>query len=293
MSTARPNAQHHRHARPAADGAVHVFGLRTERGLDAGRHQLETGADRVDLPTPSPEAVAAAEAYARRLGAKTAADARLTGLQRMGCAPRETVYLIDVRTREITPPSPPGLRWFPGGQAVQRSDEVAVVKHAPIVFACDRMARATLTPPGIARWLRRWVYAVAGGTSRRSRTTRAGAGAPDGVRRLRHRARRGDDDGAAALHPTAAGVIFVARARTLRAGPFRVLAGCREGGSSSGSGTSWRRRTRRWSSLHRRQRVRARGRDAETLCYQHVSVLEGGMEAWRRRACRSSAACPA
>jgi rhodanese-related sulfurtransferase len=48
---------------------------------------------------------------------------------------------------------------------VQRSDDVAVVKNAPIVFACDRLARATIT----ASWYRqmgfRDVYALNGGTA--------------------------------------------------------------------------------------------------------------------------------
>jgi rhodanese-related sulfurtransferase len=47
---------------------------------------------------------------------------------------------------------------------VQRSDEVAVVKNCPIVFACDRKARATYA----ASWYRQMgyqeVYAVDGGT---------------------------------------------------------------------------------------------------------------------------------
>ena len=59
----------------------------------------------------------------------------------------------------------PGFRWFPGGQAVQRADDVAVVKPCPIVFACDRKARATST----ASWYRQMgfadVYVVDGGTT--------------------------------------------------------------------------------------------------------------------------------
>ena len=48
---------------------------------------------------------------------------------------------------------------------MQRSDDVAVVRHCAIVFACDRRARATLT----ASWYRqmgfRDVYALDSGTS--------------------------------------------------------------------------------------------------------------------------------
>ena len=53
----------------------------------------------------------------------------------------------------------------PGGQAVQRSDDVAVVKNAPVVFVCDRR-RARRS---IASWYRqmgfRDVFAVDGGTT--------------------------------------------------------------------------------------------------------------------------------
>ncbi len=58
----------------------------------------------------------------------------------------------------------PGFRWFPGGQVVQRSDEVLVVKNTPAVFVCDGKVRATQT----ASWYRQFgfqeIYAVNGGT---------------------------------------------------------------------------------------------------------------------------------
>src|SRR5262249_37709082 len=73
--------------------------------------------------------------------------------------------LIDVRTREeYAAGHIPDFIWFPGGQAVQRSDDLAVVKHCPIVFSCDGRARATL----IASWYRQMGfeegYALRGGT---------------------------------------------------------------------------------------------------------------------------------
>jgi rhodanese-related sulfurtransferase len=76
------------------------------------------------------------------------------------------VYCIDVRTEEeYAAGHIPGFRWFPGGQAVQRSDDVAVVKNCPVVFACDRKARAVFT----GSWYRQMgfqeVYAVDGGTA--------------------------------------------------------------------------------------------------------------------------------
>jgi rhodanese-related sulfurtransferase len=150
-------------------GLSNVYGLKngTAGWMLAGQ-SLESGADRVELPEPSPEAVAAAEAYAARVAAEDGVRSLdVAGLlEMMRRSVDETVYLIDVRTsEEYAAGHVPGFRWFPGGQAVQRADEVAVVKHCPIVFCCDRKARATL----IASWYRqmgfRDVYAVEGGTT--------------------------------------------------------------------------------------------------------------------------------
>jgi rhodanese-related sulfurtransferase len=148
-------------------GLQNVYGLKngTSGWLLAG-YQLETGANQVTLPPPSPEGVAAAEAYAVRLAQEDGVcSLDIAALQSM-LARRalETVYCIDVRTQEeYTAGHIPGFRWFPGGQAVQRSDDVAVVHNCPIVFACDRKARATL----VASWYRQMgfdeVYAVEGG----------------------------------------------------------------------------------------------------------------------------------
>jgi rhodanese-related sulfurtransferase len=112
--------------------------------------------------------VAAAEAYAARLAQEDGVRfLDMAALQAMlARREQETVYLIDVRTQEeYAAGHMPGFRWFPGGQAVQRADDVAVVHNCPIVFACDRRARATLA----ASWYRQMgfdeVYAVEGGTA--------------------------------------------------------------------------------------------------------------------------------
>jgi len=150
-------------------GIPRVYGLKNgTAGWVLAGHQLETGADRTQLPEPSAEAVAAAEAYAAKLAAEDGVryldiPTLKSALDRRG---EEPIYLIDVRTvEEYTAGHIPGFRWFPGGQAVQRSDDVAVVKNSRIVFTCDRRARATL----IASWYRqmgfREVFAVDGGTT--------------------------------------------------------------------------------------------------------------------------------
>lgn len=130
--------------------------------------ELERGADRVELPAPSREGRAAAEAFAARVGAEDGVRRlsvdELPGLIERGS--RETVYLIDVRTREeYAAGHIPGFWWMPGGQAVQRADDTVAVRDALVVFCCDGTVRATLT----ASWYRQMgfpsVCAVTGGTT--------------------------------------------------------------------------------------------------------------------------------
>jgi rhodanese-related sulfurtransferase len=130
----------------------------------------------VDLPAPSAEGRAAAEAFAARVaqedGVRPLSIAEVDALAAR--AGSETVYLIDVRTREeYAAGHIPGFAWFPGGQAVQRSDDAVAVKNGAIVFCCDGAVRAQVT----ASWYRQMgfpnVYAVTGGT-----TAWAAAGRP-------------------------------------------------------------------------------------------------------------------
>lgn len=150
-------------------GQNNLYGLKngTSGWLLAG-YQLEIGADRVELAEPSPEGLAAAEAYADRLAAEDGVRYMdVPALQKLiGRGEGEVVYLIDVRTREEYETGHiPGFRWFPGGQVAQRSDDVMVVKNSTIIFCCDGKARATFT----ASWYRQFgfqeIYAVDGGTN--------------------------------------------------------------------------------------------------------------------------------
>ena len=130
--------------------------------------ELERGADRVGLPAPSAEGRAAADAFASRVAAEDgvrmlAVDELLTLMAR---ASTETVYLVDVRTREeYAAGHVPGFGWMPGGQAVQRSDDTVAVRNAAVVFCCDGIARAGVT----ASWYRQMgfpnVFVLAGGTT--------------------------------------------------------------------------------------------------------------------------------
>lgn len=150
-------------------GLSNIWGLKngTAGWLLAG-YELETGADRLHMPEPSPDGLAAAEAFAARLADEDGVRfLDIPALQAMlDRRQSEPLYFIDVRTdAEYAAGHIPGFRWFPGGQAVQRSDDAAVVKPCPVVFACDGKARATCA----ASWYRQMgfpeVYVVDGGTT--------------------------------------------------------------------------------------------------------------------------------
>jgi rhodanese-related sulfurtransferase len=150
-------------------GLTDVYGLEngTAGWMLAGL-ELETGADRLELPEMSSEGIAAAEEYADSLAAEDGVQyLDIPGLhEMMGRRKSENVYLIDVRTdAEYQNGHIPGFRWFPGGQAVQRSDEVGVVHNCPVVFTCDSRARAVQTASMYRQMGFDEVYVVRGGTS--------------------------------------------------------------------------------------------------------------------------------
>ena len=144
-----------------------VVGLKNgTAGWMLAGHELEFGADRAALPNVSREGQAAAEQYARRCAEED--GVQLIGVDELDelreRSQSESVYFIDVRTEaEHEVGHIPGFRWFPGGQAVQRSDDVAVVHHAPIVFACDGVARAALAASWYRQMGHRHIHALDGG----------------------------------------------------------------------------------------------------------------------------------
>jgi rhodanese-related sulfurtransferase len=270
-------------------GLKNVYGLKNgTAGWVLAGYQLESGADRVQLPEPSPEAVAAADAFAARLAAEDGVRyLDIPALQAMMARrDRESIYLIDVRTREEYERGHiPGFRWFPGGQAVQRADDVAVVKHCPIVFCCDTRARATFT----ASWYRQMgfqeVYAVDGGTTAWAASGLALAtGMPEelpaGYEAARRRVKLLSPQALAASPPPA--VIFVDTSQDFARGHV--------------PGARWV--PRGWLELWIGEVVPARATPVAVTCtdgksavlaaatlqelgYAEVAALEGGMAAWR------------
>jgi rhodanese-related sulfurtransferase len=256
--------------------------------------ELERNADRVDLPAPSPEGRAAAEAFAARIAAEDGVRqidvAELDAL--MVRAGGETVHLIDVRTREeYTAGHIPGFAWFPGGQAVQRADDTVAVKSGAVVFCCDGTVRASVT----ASWYRQMgfpnVCAVMGGTTAwtaAGRSLAAGADEPteplvaEAQARVRH---IGAADLAARLtSPAPPLVLYVETSDRFAAGHI--------------PGARWISRS--WLELRIAEHARDKGQPivvtdddggadaalaATTLTdtgYQNVAVLAGGMQTWRR-----------
>lgn len=150
-------------------GMTDVVSLRngTSGWVLAGQ-ALERGADRVTLPDPTPVARAAAEAYAARVADEDGVRwLSVPDVQALIAAPPGSgLYLIDVRTDgEFTAGHIPGFWHVPGGQAVQRADDVAAVRAGMIVFACDGSIRAAIT----ASWYRQMgfpeVYVLRGGVT--------------------------------------------------------------------------------------------------------------------------------
>ncbi len=270
-------------------GLTNVHGLKngTSGWVLAGL-ELERGADRVDLPGPSAEGLAAAEAFASRLAAEDGVryvDA--AGLRDlMARTNQEAVYLLDVRTREEYEAGHiPGFRWFPGGQAVQRSDDVVGVKDGTVVFACDGVVRSTVA----ASWYRQLgypnIHVLRGGV-----TTWSGDGLPL-EQGTRERPPFGLEEARAKARPAGAGELQGAPDRTVL-----FVGTSREFAAGHVPGASWV--PRGWLEIQVAELAPDRERplavtcsDGEASClaaatlagmgYRDVWVLDGGMDSWR------------
>jgi rhodanese-related sulfurtransferase len=270
-------------------GIPRVYGLKNgTSGWVLAGHQLETGADRVQLPEPSAAGVAAAEAYAAKLAAEDGVRyLDIPALKSvMGRRDQATIYLIDVRTaEEYAAGHIPGFRWFPGGQAVQRSDDVAVAKNSQIVFACDGKARATL----IASWYRqmgfREVFAVDGGTtawvaSGGSLERGQAEELPAGYQEARAKARSVSPRDLQASPPTA--VIFVDTSQDFARGHVSGARWAPRGWLEIWIGDIAPLKTASIAVTCADGRGSVLAATLGELGYANVSVLDGGMAAWHK-----------
>jgi rhodanese-related sulfurtransferase len=270
-------------------GLRNVYGLKngTSGWVLAGYH-LETGGNRLELPAPSPEGLAAAEAYADRLAVEDGVRTMdLPTLQaRLARRQQDPCYFVDVRTsEEYAQGHIPGFRWFPGGQAVQRSDEVMVVKHCPIVFACDRKTRSTV----VASWYRQYgfqeVYVLQGGTTAWAADGLALAQGseevtPFGLAQARETVRvLSPHDVQAAALPV---VIFVDTSQDFARG--HVPGACwvpRGSLELQIANVAPAKQTPIAVTCQRGVQAILAGATLRALGYAHVSVLDGGMAAWQ------------
>lgn len=265
-----------------------VVGLKngTAGWLLAG-YELESGADRDELPTVTSAGRAAAEAYARRCADED--GVQLIGIDELDAlferAESESVYFIDVRNaEEYTAGRIPRFRWFPGGQAVQRSDDLGVVHGAPIVFCCDGLARAALTASWYRQMGRSEIYALVGGVS---------AWQADGRTLF-----RADEQPEPPLLTAARRSVNLVSAEELRGAPDVILhvGSSREFAQGHPPGAHWT--PRGWLEWRAGEAAPRRSAPVAAVCadgcqsllaaaalsemgYINVRALDGGVEAWR------------
>jgi rhodanese-related sulfurtransferase len=141
-------------------GLANVMSLKNgTAGWSLAGLPLERGAQRVELPEPGAESRVKAQAFAARLleedGVGRLQIDLLRSVMEGANIGSNCVYLVDVRTEsEYVTGHIPGFTWFPGGQAVQRADDLVAVRSAHIIFCCDGLVRGAVT----ASWFRQMGY---------------------------------------------------------------------------------------------------------------------------------------
>ena len=269
---------------------IKAVGLKngTSGWLLAG-YELEYGGDRVDLPDVSTESRAAAEEYAVTLAKEDGVGyLDIPALQQvLAKQGQESVYLIDVRTEEeYTAGHIPGFRWFPGGQAVQRSDDVAVVRNATYVFCCDGKARATITASMYRQLGHENVFAVDGGApawQNAGQTFETGFPARSlaGLSEAESSVKKVSAQDLNANQPDL--VLFIDTSEDFSQGHTPgakwitrswLEVEINEAGASKGSSITVTCRDGRGSTLA--------AATLQELGYTNVSVLDGGMAAWKK-----------
>jgi rhodanese-related sulfurtransferase len=141
-------------------GSLHRLGVKHARALRNGGMGFIlaglplTRGEVSEVPRPSEKSRAHGEQLAKKLAEEEGIPAitvdQLAVLRKKSEV--ETLYVLDVRLApEFRQGHIPGAISIPGGQAIQRTDEVAAVRAGKFVTYCDSGARATMA----AYWLRR------------------------------------------------------------------------------------------------------------------------------------------
>jgi rhodanese-related sulfurtransferase len=127
-------------------GVANVVSLKNgTAGWTLAGLQLEQGADRTGLPEPDMSSLAEAERFAIELCAEDGVQRLNVDDFRQLSESGACIYQVDVRTEaEYAGGHVPSFSWFPGGQAVQRADDVVGVRSAHIVFCCNGIVRAAV-----------------------------------------------------------------------------------------------------------------------------------------------------
>ena len=248
-------------------------------------YALEHGSQRTVLPEPGPEAERLAAERAKALAMEAGVPfLDVPALDEMiSIGEKGNVYLLDVRTsEEFEAGHVPGFRWFAGGQAVQRADEVMAVREGAVVFCCDDLTRAAVTAAWFARMEHPHVYVAAGGTRAWTDAGRALAAGADDT------APWGYDEADSAAAKVSPAELATAQQKTIFVGTSREFA------RGHVPGASWV--PRGW--LEDRIAGVAGPADAVAVTcadgvqsllaaatlremgYDDVSVLDGGMRAW-------------
>ncbi len=138
-------------------GIPRVYALKNgTMGWHLAGLELETGSRRTALPAPSPEARAAAAAFAQRVAVEDGVRlVDVAWLQQRMAQQGGSLYLLDTRSKpEYEAGHIPSFQWVPGGQAVQRAEDVIGVPTGDIVFCCDDGSRSAVS----AGWYRQMGY---------------------------------------------------------------------------------------------------------------------------------------
>jgi len=269
---------------------VHALENGTMGWLLAG-FELEKGASRGALQ-PTGDSAADGERRARELalgaGVVETGAAELESWLAARAAGQANLYVIDVRQLpEYLEGHIDGAIAYPGGLAIQRTDEIAPVRAGRMVLIDDREARAFLTGYWLRRAGRAQVHVLSGGIEAWKASGRAlahgrGRTRPLGFEEARASVKRVDAEALAAV--PAQTVLHVDTSRRFKAarlpGSKWVPYGWLEARVAHHAGAT---DSPLLVTCHDGVLSTYAAANLARLGYARVQVLDGGVDAWRKR----------